>query len=68
MEGFENWWDIIWKAQKERGDEFTTMTPEHGPPSYQQTIPFSGEPVAHIWDVNREFIFGCCYLVTGRRC
>ena len=52
MEGFETWWDMIWKAQKERGDEFSTMTPEHGPPSYQQTVPFSGEPMAHIWDVN----------------
>ena len=51
-EGFERWWDIIWKAQQQRGDTFTTMTPEHGPPSYQQTIPHSGEPLADIWDVN----------------
>ena len=27
-------------------------TPEHGPPSYQQTAPHSREPLAHIWDVN----------------
>ena len=32
-EGFELWWDKIWEAQRERGDEFTTMTPEHGPPT-----------------------------------
>lgn len=52
MEGFERWWDIIWEAQKKRGDTYTTFTPEHGPPSYQQTNPYSGQPTAHIWDVN----------------
>jgi hypothetical protein len=51
-EGFERWWDLIWRAQAERGDAFTTFTPEHGPPSYQQTCPHSQEPLAHIWDVN----------------
>ena len=45
-------WDLIWRAQAERGDAFTTFTPEHGPPSYQQTCPHSQEPLAHIWDVN----------------
>eukprot|EP00938_MAST-03A_sp_MAST-3A-sp1_P000127 g127.t1 len=52
MEGFERWWDTIWRAQQDRGDTFTTFTPEHGPPSYQQTNPHSREPLAHIWDVN----------------
>ena len=35
MEGHERWWDAIWAAAKERGDEEITMTPEHGPPNYQ---------------------------------
>lgn len=52
MEGFERWWDIIWKAQLERGDTFSTFTPEHGPPSYQQCMPHSQQPLAHIYDVN----------------
>ena len=39
-------------VQQDRGDTFTTFTPEHGPPSYQQTAPHSREPLAHIWDVN----------------
>ncbi len=51
-EGFERWWDAIWAAQRARGDTFTTFTPEHGPPTYQQTLPHSGEPLAHIYDVN----------------
>lgn len=52
MEGHERWWDAIWKAQAARGMKVTTMIGEHGPPNYQQTLPYSGEPVAHIWDVN----------------
>ena len=35
MEGHERWWDAIWRAAAERGDEEVTMTPEHGPPNYQ---------------------------------
>lgn len=52
MEGHERWWDAIWKAQAARGQAVTTMIAEHGPPNYQPTLPYSREPVAHIWDVN----------------
>eukprot|EP00931_Biecheleriopsis_adriatica_P011594 TRINITY_DN112676_c0_g1_i1.p1 TRINITY_DN112676_c0_g1~~TRINITY_DN112676_c0_g1_i1.p1 ORF type:complete len:365 (-),score=61.11 TRINITY_DN112676_c0_g1_i1:137-1231(-) len=52
MEGHERWWDAIWRAQLARGQRVTTMIAEHGPPNYQQTLPHSREPVAHIWDVN----------------
>mmetsp|Transcript_130701 Transcript_130701/g.279499 ORF Transcript_130701/g.279499 Transcript_130701/m.279499 type:complete len:375 (-) Transcript_130701:27-1151(-) len=52
MEGHERWWDAIWRAQAARGQRVTTMIGEHGPPNYQQTLPHSREPVAHIWDVN----------------
>jgi len=52
MEGHERWWDAVWRAQAKHGMKVSTMTPEHGPPSYQQTLPHSREPVANIWDVN----------------
>lgn len=52
MEGHERWWDAIWRAQAARGQEVTTMIAEHGPPNYQQTLPYSRVPVAMIWDVN----------------
>eukprot|EP01062_Namystynia_karyoxenos_P001423 TRINITY_DN10493_c0_g1_i1.p1 TRINITY_DN10493_c0_g1~~TRINITY_DN10493_c0_g1_i1.p1 ORF type:complete len:379 (+),score=145.70 TRINITY_DN10493_c0_g1_i1:75-1139(+) len=52
MEGHERWWDAIWKAQAARGQAVSTQIAEHGPPSYQQCIPGSKQPVAHIWDVN----------------
>ncbi len=52
MEGSERWWDAIWKSQLARGCEYTTMIAEHGPPTYQQCMPGTGEPLANIWDVN----------------
>ena len=33
LEGHEHWWDTIWEAQAARGQELTTLCPEHGPPS-----------------------------------
>jgi len=51
-EGHERWWTTIWKAQKARGQKITTLTPEHGPPNYQQTCPYSRMPLADIWEVN----------------
>merc|ERR1712013_651040 len=52
MEGHERWWDAIWRAAAERGDEEVTMTPEHGPPNYQVCDPRTEKPLADIWDVN----------------
>jgi len=51
-EGHERWWSAIWKAQQARGQKFTTFTPEHGPPNYQPTCPYSRMPLADIWEVN----------------
>lgn len=51
-EGHERWWDWIWRSQLSRGFSRTTMIAEHGPPSYQQTLPYSKIPTAYIWDVN----------------
>lgn len=52
MEGYEKWWDKIWKNQLEQGCEYTTMIAEHGAPSYQACMPGTGEPLADIWDIN----------------
>ncbi|CAE8588140.1 unnamed protein product [Polarella glacialis] len=52
MEGHERWWDAIFRAQVARGQKVSTMIGEHGPPTYQQCLPHSQEPVAHIWDIN----------------
>lgn len=47
----ERWWDRIWDAQARRGFARTTMTPEFGAEGYLQTLPFTGQPVADLWDV-----------------
>ena len=52
VEGHERWWDQCWAAMAARGDAVATITPEHGPPNYQQTLPYSRAPLADIWDVN----------------
>ena len=52
MEGHERWWDAIWRSLSDLGVEEVTLTPEHGPPSYQVCVPGTGEPLADIWDVN----------------
>ncbi|MGB6220678.1 sugar phosphate isomerase/epimerase family protein [Haloferula sp.] len=49
----ERWWDVVWASMRERGRKVFTMTPEFGPDGYLQCAPFSGEPVANLWELNR---------------
>lgn len=51
-EGHEAWWSEIWKQQAARGQKVSTFTPEHGPPNYQIAQPYTGQPLADIWEVN----------------
>jgi len=51
-EGFERWWSIIFDSQRERGMSVATLSPEHGPPPYQETLPYTRQPVADLWEVN----------------
>jgi hypothetical protein len=47
----ERWWDIVWQAQRERGDEIGTLTPEFGPPTYLHTRPQDNQPVVDLEEV-----------------
>ena len=47
----ENWWDLIWASQKQRGMAMTTLTPEFGPPLYLHTLPYTQTPVADLADI-----------------
>jgi hypothetical protein len=49
----EGWWDFVWNSMAARGIREMTMTPEFGPDGYLQCTPFSQEPVADLWDINR---------------
>jgi len=54
VEAHDKWWDLIWQAQKERGEVVTTMIAEHGPPPYQICMPGGKkEPLAKTWEVNQ---------------
>ncbi len=46
-------WEAIWDAQRAQGYQISTMTPECGPDGYTHQIPFTGEQVADIWQMNR---------------
>jgi sugar phosphate isomerase/epimerase len=48
----EGWWREIVRARALAGAASISFDPEFGPPpTYMPAIPFSGEPVADLWDV-----------------
>ncbi len=49
----ERWWDVLLAAMRARGTETATFTPESGPDGYLQCQPFTREPVADLWEINR---------------
>ncbi len=56
----ERWWDLIWKAQKQRGFSQVTMNPEFLWDGYMQTLPFTKMPIADVWDVT-------CWMAERQR-
>lgn len=55
----EAWWETVWSAQRTRGLDRFTATPEFGPPPYMQTLPYTGQPVASLeaicdWQMARQ--------------
>ena len=46
------YWEAIWTMQRDQGYSITTMTPEFGPDGYLHTLPFTGQPVADLWQIN----------------
>ncbi|MFI5263064.1 MAG: sugar phosphate isomerase/epimerase family protein [Candidatus Kapaibacterium sp.] len=48
---FEEWWKMIVQDHQKHGEKELTVTPEYGPPSYMQTVPFTNQPVADLWEV-----------------
>jgi hypothetical protein len=51
LRAHEQWWDLIWQSQRERGLESSTLTPEFGPPAYLHTMPGTQRPVADLWEI-----------------
>ena len=51
LEAHERWWDLIWQRQRQRGMDVTTMMPEFLHDGYMQTLPYTQQPVADLWEV-----------------
>jgi sugar phosphate isomerase/epimerase len=47
------WWREIVEHRRRIGSELLTITPEFGPPRYMQTLPYTRQPVADLWEVDR---------------
>ena len=47
------WWDSIINERTENGDSEFTITPEFGPAPYMPLLPFTQQPIANQWDINK---------------
>lgn len=46
-------WESVWKEQQGKNYSQSTMTPEFGPDGYLHCLPFTGAPIADLWEINR---------------
>lgn len=60
LETHEQWWNLIWQKQFQRGVKQTTMTPEFLYDGYMQTLPYIGMPVADVWEIT-------CWMAERQR-
>ncbi|MEM1255090.1 MAG: TIM barrel protein [Cyanobacteria bacterium P01_H01_bin.21] len=56
----ERWWNLIWEKQHQRGMSHTTMMPEFLYDGYMQTLPYTGMPVADVWEIT-------CWMARRQR-
>jgi len=49
----QHFWEAVWCSQQQRHYALSTMTPEFGPDRYLHTLPFTDQPVADLWQINR---------------
>lgn len=54
VEAHLRWWRAVWKSQAARGFARSTMTPEFGPDGYDHRHPYTREPFADLWELNRH--------------
>ena len=58
LQKHETWWGWIIRAHLKAKKKILTFTPEFGPPTYMQTLPYTRQPLADLWDV--------CFWMAGR--
>lgn len=49
------WWDKVLERKKREGSRMTMLT-EFGPPDYMPTVPYTRQPVADQWDINKYML------------
>lgn len=54
LEHYLEFWKLVVNERRAAGAAELTVTPEAGPPPYMPVLPFTGQPVADAWTVNRE--------------
>lgn len=50
------WWQQIIDNQKKLGAEFFPVVTEFGPMPYMQSLPFTEQPVADLWNINLDMM------------
>jgi sugar phosphate isomerase/epimerase len=50
------WWDKVIELRRKAGAETMTFLTEFGPADYMPTIPYTRQPVANRWDINRYML------------
>ncbi len=50
------WWDKVIEYRKAAGAETMTFLTEFGPADYMPTIPYTRQPVANQWEINRYML------------
>lgn len=55
LEAHFAWWDEVVRQKAEQGQSLT-MTTEFGPPTYMNTVPYTGQPLADQWGVNVQMM------------
>lgn len=46
------WWQQVVDARKKEGLALLTISTEFGPPPYLQTLPYTRQPIANLWEIN----------------
>jgi sugar phosphate isomerase/epimerase len=49
------WWDRVVEIKRKEGKQLTMLT-EFGPPDYLSALPFTGQPVANQWEINKYML------------
>jgi sugar phosphate isomerase/epimerase len=56
VEVFLGWWDAIISHRATSGSQWMTISPEFGPQPYMSSVPYTNQPIASQWEINRYML------------